>query len=215
VTAPAAARLRTAEAPPRPAPVLARRWGRVGAGLALVAAAALLAVAVYGNLGERRPVLAAARAVAAGAVLEPGDLRVVRVAADRGLATIPAAERARVVGRRAAVGLVAGSLLSPAALADTPPLPAGSVLVGALVKPGQHPLGLRAGDAVVVYEAAPPPGAGNAAPPAGGVPAVIAAVAERPRPEGTAVSLAVPAAEAARLARAGAEGRLVLVQPVG
>lgn len=192
----------------------ARHRGRVAAGVALMVLSALLAVLIYGNLGQREPVLAAARELAPGQVITDADLKVVNVAAGPGVALVPAAQRSSLVGQRAAVGLGPGALLTPASMRGGPAVPAGNTVIGTVVKPGQYPIGLREGDQVMVLVAgaASTSGAPNA--PSGGVDAVIVAVSTRTGPEGTAVALAVPAAEAAALALAGAEGRLVLMQPV-
>jgi hypothetical protein len=186
----------------------ARHRGRIAAGAALLIASAILAVLVYGNLGDRSAVLAAATDIRPGQVIEGNDIKVVRVAADPEVATVPASRRADIVGRRAAVGLTAGSLLAPASVTDGPGVAAGSTVIGAVVKPGQYPIGLREGDEVVVLVASE--GSENA----GGVEAVIVSVSSRSGPEGTAIALAVPSANASVLARAGAQGRLILTQPV-
>lgn len=191
----------------------ARHRGRIAAGVALMVLSALLAVLVYGNLGQREPVLAAARDLAPGQVITDADLKVVHVAAGPGVALVPAAQRASLIGQRTAVGLPPGSLLTPAAMRAGPAVSAGSTVIGTVVKPGQYPIGLREGDEVTVLVAAPAAGS-NTAGSASGVDAVIVAVSTRTGPEGTAVALAVPAAEAPALALAGAEGRLVLVQPI-
>ena len=187
----------------------ARHRGRVAAGAALLATSALLAVLVYGNLGDRSAVLAVAAEIRPGQVIEENDLRVVRVAADPGVATIAASRRGEIVGRRASVGLLPGALLGPETVTDGPTVPAGSTVIGAVVKPGQYPIGLREGDEVVVLVT------GDGADGSGtGVEAVIVSVSSRSGPEGTAISLAVPSADSAALARAGAQGRLLLTQAV-
>ncbi|MGO4754495.1 SAF domain-containing protein, partial [Streptomyces sp. 2MCAF27] len=62
-------------------------------------------------MGERGQVLVLARDVPAGHVLTTADLRQVEVASETGV--VSAADRAGVLGRRARVPLVAGSLLAP------------------------------------------------------------------------------------------------------
>jgi hypothetical protein len=181
---------------------------RIAGGVALLVASTLFAVLVYGNLGERAPVLAAAREVRAGEVVQDGDLKVVRVAAEHGVGVVAASRRSDVVGRRATSRLVPGSLLAPGALTSEPPVPAGTTVIGAVVKPGQYPLGLREGDRVLVLVT------GSGTERAGGVEAVIVSVSTKSGPDGTAISLAVPPVDAPALARAGAEGRLLLAQPV-
>ena len=63
--------------------------------------------------------------------------------------TIPAyagGHMSEVIGKTAAVGLVTGQVLSPAMLTTQPPTPAGDVVAGVSLKPGQFPAaGVRAG----------------------------------------------------------------------
>jgi hypothetical protein len=214
MTAPTAAPPRPNGRPPRlraPSPstqATARHRGRIAAGATLLVASAILAVLVYGNLGDRSPVLAAATDIRPGQVIDESDLKVVHVSADAEVATVPASRRREIVGRRAAVGLAAGSLVAPASVNDGPGVPAGSTVVGAIVKPGQYPIGLREGDEVVVLVVSDGSRSTN------GVDAVIVSVSTRSGPEGTAIALAVPSDDAPAIAQAGAQSRLILTQPV-
>lgn len=186
----------------------ARHRGRIGAGAVLLTISAILAVLVYGNLGDRSAVLAAAAEIRPGQMIEESDVKVVRVAADPDVATVPASRRADIVGKRAAVGLTPGSLLAPESVTAGPGIPAGNTIIGAVVKPGQYPIGLREGDEIVVLVVSE--GSENSS----GVEAVIVSVSSRSGPEGTAIALAVPSANVSALARAGAQGRLILTRPV-
>jgi len=183
---------------------VARNRGRIGAGVFTIALSGLLAVLVYGNVGERQPVLAVARTVDPGQVITSADLRVVRVAADADVQTVAASERASVVGQRASVRLLAGSVLIPGAVTKRDVVGGGASVIGAIVKPGQYPLGLRAGDEVDVLVIGGPSGDRP-------VRAVIADVSSSTGAAGTAISLAVPPDAASRLALAGSEGRLLLM----
>lgn len=186
-----------------------RNRGRIAAGALLLAASALLAVAIYSSVGDRKPVLALSQVVDPGAVIEADDLTVVRVAVDANVATVPASQRSAVVGQRAAVRLFPGMLLSQAAIARGPVLPPGSSVIGAIVRSGQYPMGLRPGDEVLVVVT----GGTSGGAPSDPVPATIVSVSSSSGADGTAISLAVPSREAPRLAVAGAEARLVLVVP--
>lgn len=183
-----------------------RSRSRVAGGAALLMTAAALAFLVYNNIGDRQPVLAVTQIVDPGERIAPDDLEVVMVAVDAGVATVPAAQRDAVIGQRATVRLTPRSLLTPAAFADRDAVPDGYTRIGALVRVGQSPLGLRAGDAVEVVV----PGDPDADRP---VPAVIFAVSSSSGADGRPISLAVPEAEARRLATAGSEGRLILMVP--
>ena len=183
-----------------------RNRSRIGAGVFALALAGLLAVLVYGNVGQRHPVLAVARDVDPGQVITAGDLRVVQVAADADVKTVASSERSSIVGQRAAVRLLPGSILAPEAVTQGNVVADGATVIGAVVQPGQYPLGLRAGDEVDVVVTGGPSGDRP-------VRADIIAVSSTRGASGTAISLAVPQDSAARLAVAGSEGRLLLMVP--
>src|SRR3546814_473027 len=75
-------RLDGAVPPPR-GQALARNRGRIALGVLILAVSALLAVAVYSNIGDRQPVLVVARTIDPGDVIEADDLTVVRLAAEQ------------------------------------------------------------------------------------------------------------------------------------
>lgn len=194
----------------------ARHRTRAVAGGALLAFSALAAVVLYGSVGDRQPVLAVARPVAAGQTINAQDIRVVNVSADPGVRTVPAADRTRLVGRTATVALAPGALLSPSQVGDGPVLPAGSVIVGAVLKPGYFPLGLRTGDSVLVVALRSVGGSAGVSDAeqvlASPVKSTVAAI-ERLADSGgaSAVSLACDPDIAPVVAAAGAEGRLSVI----
>ena len=136
----------------RVTPVRRRRnWPRMGVGLVLIVGLGLVGAKVYVTRGERQPVLAVARAVPAGRVIQEADLAEVRVGADSGLRTVPASARATVVGRTAVVELVPGALLSPAQVGTGPALEPGKAVVAVSLKGSQLPAKtLRPGDHVTI-----------------------------------------------------------------
>ena len=79
---------------------------------AVIAAGGLVGFLAYTQTSERAAVLAVSHAVPAGDVISEEDLTEVSVALDPALRPYPAAERSDVVGKRAAVSLQAGALLS-------------------------------------------------------------------------------------------------------
>jgi len=186
--------------------VTTRNRGRIAAGIFAVALAGLLAVLVYGNVGQRHTVLAVARTVDPGQVISDADLTVVRIAADPDVHTVASSQRSTIVGQRATVRLLPGSLLTPDSFTHGNGLAAGLSVVGAVVKPGQYPLGLRSGDQVQVVIIGGPAGDRP-------VDATIVSVASSGGSGGTPISLGVPEDAATRVAAAGAEGRLLLVVP--
>jgi hypothetical protein len=193
--------------------LMGRNRARIAGGILLMASSALVAVLLFASLGDRQAVLSMVGPVLAGEVIEPGDLGEALVAADTPAAVVPAERRDEIVGRTAAVDLVAGSLLADPQVGEPPRANSGEAVVGAVLAPGAFPLGLRRGDRVVAVtvpadaaEAAP---SGRAVP---SVPATVVAVEEKPDSGGgVAVSLAVPPDDAAALSLAGAQGRITLV----
>jgi hypothetical protein len=93
-----------------------KRSGRTWSVPVLLALITLLGVlggaVVVARAGDRTDVLAVARDVPVGQPVTAQDVRVVSFADDPGLSPIPAADRASIVGRRAAVDLHPGDLLT-------------------------------------------------------------------------------------------------------
>ena len=205
----------------RVAPASRRRspaW--IAGGLLLVLLCALAFAVGQTRLGAHQAVLAVARDVPAGQLVSDTDLAVARISVDPDLRPILASARAGVVGRPAAVPLVAGTLLTDAELGTPSALPPGQAVIGVALKPGQFPPGLQAGARVLVADA----GADSAATgqPAGGdaqgqietVPAVLVGVTAPAADTGdptTVVALQLAAPSAPRLAAAGAAGRVVVI----
>ena len=102
------------------------------------------------HLGSREEVLVVAQPLAAGQVLTTGDLRAVRVSTGSGLDVVLVGEEASVVGRRAAVPLVAGALLTSSEVGNAPPVGSGSDVVAVGLKAGAYPPDLAPGDRVQV-----------------------------------------------------------------
>lgn len=146
-----------------------RNWSRVGAGLALAIASGAVFVALYASAGARHPFLAITKPVTVGQTITAADLTTVRLAAAPPLSPVPADEASGVIGRRAAVALVPGTLLTPGDLASGPLIGRGDASVGLDLKPGQVPLGLTPEALVAVVEtgapgSSQPPTAGSASP---------------------------------------------------
>ncbi|MEV6057671.1 SAF domain-containing protein [Streptomyces sp. NPDC052107] len=120
-------------------------WAGVGAVVVSAVGFTLVAQA----MGERNQVLVLARDVPAGQVLKPGDLRVAKVGAETGV--VPVAGRATVLGRRASVPLVAGSLLAPGQVGTSAVFPPkGFSQVAFAIEPGGAPPDLTRGERVAV-----------------------------------------------------------------
>lgn len=195
-----------------------RSWPRVGAGVALAIISGSIFVALYASEGSRHPYLAVARPVAVGETVVAADLTTVRMPSASALDPIPAGQVDAVIGRRAAVGLVPGTLLTGRDLASGPILGRDQASVGLDLKPGQVPAGLAPGGSVAVIETT---GAGSGAVAAAiSNPTVLvsrATVLSAVTPTNAAasndteVTLVVPADLAAAIATAAAAGQVAVV----
>ena len=126
-----------------------RRWGMFAASVTLVVVGAVGAYLLVATAGLTWPYLAVTHPVAYGTEITDADLAVVYVNSGAGLAPIPADQRASVVGKRAAVDLVPGTLITAAQLTDVAIPAPGQQVVGIQLKPAQLPVrSLRPGDTV-------------------------------------------------------------------
>jgi hypothetical protein len=122
------------------------------AGVLLIAGSALAFGVVAQRLADRHPVVVLGRPLARGSVVTAADLAVAHVAADPGVALVPADQSRQLVGHVLLASLPAGSLLTTdlvgsTGLAVTP----ASRTIGLELEPGGYPTpALAAGDRVSV-----------------------------------------------------------------
>ena len=119
-------------------------------GVLLVLGSALAFTDASLHLGSREEVLVVAQPIAAGQIVTAGDLRGARVSTGSGLDVVLADDESSVIGRRAAVPLVAGSLLTGTEVGNPPPVGSGSDVVAVGLKAGAYPPDLAPGDRVQV-----------------------------------------------------------------
>ena len=176
---------------------------------------ALLFGAIHLRLDRRADVLAVARPVAAGQILNAADVHVVRAPSIGGLMPLRATDESRVVGRPAAVSLVPGTLLVQADLGSGSLVGPDQAVVGAALKPGQLPAVLRPGDRVLVVDTGSASQTGSSvASSTSTVPVAATVLALSTSPDGTGdsiVSLVLSTDEAPAVARLAAGGRVSLV----
>lgn len=196
-------------APPRQngAPVLPAVRRRRSSRLVLVALVlailgGLAGVLAYREATGRTSVIAVARPVPFGQVIEAADLRELQLPSDTGLATVPWDQVDSVAGRTAATDLSANTAVSPDAVTDERPPQPGEAVVGLSLPSGRAPAtSLEVRDQVQVI--------------APDVPAPIRATVLRPgvvdEAGRMAVDLLVADGSTAELARAATDDRTVLV----
>jgi hypothetical protein len=190
-----------------PLPTRQRRTGWTALGGVLVIGIGAAFGYLYTSAGSKEPVVVITAPVAVGEVISRSDLSTVDVAGE--VTAIAGANLESVVGERAAVALLPGTLLQRSMVTDADPIPAGMAQVGVAVKGGQLPAnGLLPGDRVQVLAL---PGQVAAADPAAPTVLVDAAVVftalqDPVQPGTTLLTLVVPADVAPSVAAASATG---------
>lgn len=139
--------------PPSPTGVSRRRrqmpWLLLGV---LMMAGSMLGFALWSSSQSTRTVIVvAARTIDAGTVITEGDLSTATVAADEDVAVLAFDDIDLVLGEVARGPIPAGTPLHPSLVTTVAAVPAGHVVVGAALSPGEYPTSaLRAGDRVEV-----------------------------------------------------------------
>jgi hypothetical protein len=168
---------------------------------------------------DRVLVLAIARPVTVGHVLEEADLRRTEVSAAAGVAMVPVEQAASVLGRPMATSLAPGALVTPSSVGVAAIPTAGQSVVAVGLKPGQFPPELAPGAPVrVVLATTVTAGAASAAGQGPGEvatwKATVIGVAAAGTDQTTVVSLQLPSTTAPALAQVPA-GQVALVMLPG
>ena len=194
-----------------------RRPVFVAAGIAIVVVGALLiAQLIHAGQTENR-VLEVRSDVGRGEVIRDTDLVAVTVGQVGNVSTVPADQLDALVGKRAAVDLRSGSLLSAGAIgaADTVPAP-GKSLVGLKLDPGQVPIGdLTAGAKLRLIQTSALNGSATATDAAntnGQSWDATMAASTKGTDQVTLVNVEVKSGEAARIAQLTSQGRIAVVK---
>lgn len=190
-------------------PIRQRNVARIAIGTLVLVVSILGVVALTARTGATRRILMVRHRVAAGEPLRSGDLRSVVVDTGVPVSVIAAALRDKIVGHRAAVTLVPGTLLVSAQIGGSMDT-AGTALVGATLSSGQYPSTLQVGDRVLVVTSDAPEGAAATAEPQTDRGVLVALVPGTSASDPTAVTLRMPIAAAPSVAAAGA-GHVSLV----
>lgn len=145
---------------------MVRNRSRLIAGVIAIAFACLLASVVYGNVNNRSDVLVLGRSIEQGHVITASDLSVAEVALADNMKAFAPGQRSTLIGQAASTRLEAGTLLSPGIVNPVGPMTKGTATAAALMKPGQYPASMKAGDRVRLITPAPstPSPDGSAAP---------------------------------------------------
>ena len=185
------------------------------AGVLLVVGCALAFGVASVRAAQGVQVLAVARSVPAGQVVQPDDLQAVKVTPTAGLDPVRAASESSVVGRPATVGLVAGTLLTAADVGAPSPGAHGDVVAAAL-KAGAYPPSLGSGDVVDVVPvvSSSSSGTGPVSASSGSIRAVVVSIDSTPASSSAAavISLQVNPSDSGQVAALAAAGEIALVE---
>lgn len=201
--------------PPPPAKTtkLSRRPAIYGLGAALIALGGLTSYYLVTTLGDTVQVVAVAGPVSRGDVIAAEDLTAVDLpAGPTTLSTVPADEIGSLIGQRAAVDLLPGSILTPAGVVDVLTPPTGESIVGVALASYQMPTEtLHAGDQVRIVETPVNQGEPPVEEPRAIEAVVVSVEPSAQNVDQTIVNVQVDKSDAAGLAARSATGRVALV----
>lgn len=198
--------------PPKPR----RRWGVFAAMAALVCVGAVGNVWLHQATTNAQQVVAARSLIERGTVIGRDQLMTVQVGTDPALRSVPVGQLDSLVGRRAAVDVAAGSLLTGESVTDSNIPGQGFSLVGVGVSPEMMPgTRLVSGDRVRIVGTGGAQGQVSAAAPPVAVAAVVVGTEAGTDTTGLGpqmiITVQVPSDDAARLAAMAASGTVALV----
>lgn len=183
----------------------------MAAAILAICLGALLSAWAWTATTNTHEVLAARHTIERGEVISADDLARVRVSHDPALKSLPATEFSQVVGKRAALDIARGGMLTPDSVTAAPMPAMGHSVVGIALKPEQAPgIDLSNGDKVrVVVTPAAEEGTDRRAPLVNN--ATVVGVHDSEETGLRVVDLLVSKSEAAVLATRIASGNVALV----
>lgn len=191
-------------------PVRARRrpW-LIAFGVMLATVGSLAVVWLVGAAGQRVEVLVLRAHVPYGQAISVDDLGVARVSVDPGVAVLPSADRAAVVGQYAATQLHPGMLITSEMITPDAGPPPGRAQVPVAIAAERMPAGgLRAGDRILLVDAGDAAAPGS---PSRTFAATVTRVGTTDVNGVTVVDVATSLGDAPGLAVASANGRVAVV----
>ena len=134
-----------------------RRPLKVLASLVVVLASIAAFAHIYASANRQTDVLTVTQTIQQGQQLTATDLGQASVSISGGVTPIPLSDASQLQGKRAAVTIPAGSLLTVGDITAAQPIAAGYAVVGMALKAGQLPsAGVASGDQVMIVQTASP-----------------------------------------------------------
>lgn len=195
-----------------PPPKLRRRPLLVVVSVAAICLGALLAVLAFSSINSAQAVLAVRSTVLRGDVITRADLITVRVGVDPALRPLLASQLSNVVGKRAAIDLAAGGLITRENVTSTVVPGKGMSEVGINLAPGALPSsGLKNGDHVRIVLTPGQQGQYTSGGSPTQIPAPVVDVAAASSSGQQVVDVLVPEGQAPDVAAMAATGKVALV----
>jgi len=208
------------ETTPLPPRVPGRRnpkW--IALGVVALCLGGLLSYVIYARLANETAVVSVAQTVYRGEVIDATDLTTLTLQGNSIAQAVPAAELDAMVGKRAAVDLVAGSVLVASAVTDESVPAEGRAVVGLKLSAGRTPTSLLIPSAAVRLVALPAPDAASKEAPddLAGDTFTARVIDQADGADGTSilVNVDVAADQAATIAQLAAQDRIALVRDAG
>jgi Chaperone for flagella basal body P-ring formation len=138
-----------------PSSTRSRRPIVVVGSLVLIFSSIALFTDIYSSANRKTAVLISTRPIEQGQQLTANDLGQVSLSISGGVSPIAVSDASSLSGKRAAVTIPAGSLLTAGDVTDAQPVVQGDAVVGMALKEGQLPsAGVTSGDEVMVVQTA-------------------------------------------------------------
>lgn len=194
-----------------PPPKIRRRPVHIVATIAAIFLGAAIAAWGWSATTTTESVVAARTTIPRGALITADDLTTTQISVDSTLKVVPGDSRDQLVGKRAALDIAAGGLLTPEMATEDNMPPAGHSIVGISLTPAQVPaITPRSGDKVRLVATT-----GEGGETLAGTPLTTSAeVIDSSRDEvsgNTVVNVLVPYADAAVLADRASTGNIALI----
>lgn len=194
---------------------LRRRPALIVVAVVVTALGCLLGAWTWSATTNTEEVLAATHTIHRGEVIAAGDIQRIRISGDPALAPLPASAYDGIVGKRAALDISAGGLLTSESTSDAAMPPQGQSIVGISLTPAQVPaMAMHGGDKVRIIATPGDTGGG-----ATGTPeftsATVVDTALDETTGNTVVNVLVPYPDAGVLAARAATGHVALVLDSG
>ncbi len=194
-----------------PPPKMRRRPFLIAVSIAAVALGALTSVWAYSSTSNTHDVLAVRETVLRGDTIDAEDLVAVKIGVDPALHPLPASQLRQVVGKKAAMDMPAGGVVTQEQITSSAVPPKGQSVVGVSLTAAMLPAGtLTVGDPVRVITTPGQQGEiSNDAPDT--IDAVVVGISSDATTGNTTVNLQVPSPAAPDLAARAAPGMVAVV----